>query len=71
MLTDCPEIKRKASQVLSNTTNKAYPNDVLNLVESGVFKSFVDLLKSDDVKTLGVVLEAINKFLKYGKDNFM
>ena len=64
MLTDHPEIKREASKVFSNATNQGYPNDVLNLVESGVFKSFVDLLKSDDVKTLVVVLETINNILK-------
>ncbi len=36
MVTDCPEIKREASWVLSNATNQGFPKDVLTLVEIGV-----------------------------------
>ena len=71
MLNNCPEIKREASMVLSNATNQGFPNDVLILVELGVLKNFVDLLTSDDVKTLGVVLITINNILKTGKENFL
>jgi len=36
----------------------------------GVLSSFVNLLGSEDVKTISVVLEGINNILKKGKSDF-
>lgn len=40
------------------------------MIDLGVLKTFVELLDSDDVKTLGVILEGISNILKKGKENF-
>ena len=66
METDCTEIKREAAWVLSNATAQGKIEDVHGLVQVGMLNCFVKLLDLDDVKTIAVVLEALNNILKKG-----
>lgn len=66
--TDQQEIKREAAWVLSNATSQGSPQDIHKMIEKGLLETFVELLDSDDVKCVQVVLESLNNILKKGKD---
>jgi len=41
------------------------------LIGYGILEAFISKLDSDDIKTITVILEAINNILKCGKEHFM
>lgn len=70
MKTDHPEIRREAAWVLSNATHKGAPEEIKKMFDIGIFDIFVEMLDTQDSKTLQVVLEAINNILKCGEQFF-
>lgn len=66
MESDCTEIKRESTWILSNATAEGSPEDIKNLVDLGILEHVVDKLNSTDSKTIAVALEAISNILKCG-----
>jgi importin subunit alpha-6/7 len=60
------KVKREAAWVISNATNRGSPESIATLVQYGVLETFVNLLESDDVKTIAVVLEGLKNVLNCG-----
>lgn len=66
MRNDTPDIKREAAWSISNATNHGSASDVYELVRAGLLNVFTEMLDCPDIKTLVVVLEAVNNVLKRG-----
>jgi len=61
------DIKKEAAWVISNATAGGQPNQMEYLVEAGCIKPMVELLGTQDVKIVGVALEALDNLLECGK----
>lgn len=56
---DQPEVVREALWVFSNAAHNAYFEDVVDLVKVGWMKLIIDILESNDLKTLEICLESL------------
>eukprot|EP01053_Blabericola_migrator_P012863 Blabericola_migrator_1__12862@NODE_837_length_6317_cov_234_594560_g592_i0_p4_GENE_NODE_837_length_6317_cov_234_594560_g592_i0NODE_837_length_6317_cov_234_594560_g592_i0_p4_ORF_typecomplete_len325_score71_61Arm/PF00514_23/7_8e05Arm/PF00514_23/2_9e06Arm/PF00514_23/6_7e09Arm/PF00514_23/1e12Arm/PF00514_23/9_8e10Arm/PF00514_23/0_00034HEAT_2/PF13646_6/3_8HEAT_2/PF13646_6/0_00055HEAT_2/PF13646_6/1_4e05HEAT_2/PF13646_6/6_2e05KAP/PF05804_12/2e05KAP/PF05804_12/7e06KAP/PF05804_12/3_8e03Arm_2/PF04826_13/1Ar len=61
------EVKREAAWAISNASSGGNARQVEALVKSGCMKPLCDLLEVNDIKLVGVALEAIENILKTGK----
>ena len=60
------KVQREAIWALSNATKNAQPHQIAKMIEMEVMDCFIQLLDSQDHKTVEVVLEGINNMLNWG-----
>eukprot|EP01117_Protostelium_nocturnum_P003800 TRINITY_DN15063_c0_g1_i1.p1 TRINITY_DN15063_c0_g1~~TRINITY_DN15063_c0_g1_i1.p1 ORF type:complete len:528 (-),score=216.69 TRINITY_DN15063_c0_g1_i1:261-1844(-) len=63
------EVKKEAAWALSNATTWKSSGQISYLVNHGVIKPFVDLIKTKDAKMIGVALEALENILHAGANH--
>ncbi|KAN0053110.1 hypothetical protein ACTA71_012592 [Dictyostelium dimigraforme] len=61
------DIKREACWALSNSTNNSSSKSIQTLVRHNILKHFVDLLNSQDLVILKIVLEGLINIVKEGE----
>eukprot|EP00937_MAST-01D_sp_MAST-1D-sp2_P002669 g2669.t1 len=62
------DVKKEAAWVISNVATGGSTSDVRALVASGAIRPVCDLLTVEDAKVVTVALDALEAFLKSGKD---
>ncbi|KAM9997499.1 hypothetical protein ACTFIZ_011000 [Dictyostelium cf. discoideum] len=61
------DIKREACWALSNSTNNSSTKSIQTLVRHNILKHFIDLLNSQDLVILKIVLEGLINIIKEGE----
>jgi importin subunit alpha-1 len=67
LINDNIEIKKEAVWAVSNCTAGATFEQFVTLVEKGILKALISVLKMREARILAVALEGIENILKHGK----